>query len=509
MSKHFARHLQRNHAKAREVRDLQKYKPQSTERKRLLALLRNDGNLNEAAHGVVIPKRQQDRCKPSISDYSICVHCKAYFKRKTLCRHVKRCFAIQEPTKKGRALTESAIYASTQKALYKTLNKLAVKEHILNKMHADSFFSVVIEDPLIVNYGDDLLKKTKRKRSLYHISNKLRECARFLVEMRKIGSYPDMFSALKPECFDNVILATQKMASFDIQKRTFGAPSLALHFRTTLTALSDLAEKLIVRKKIELPEETIEKRLVELERFCKMVDKQWAIEIGSIALKDLSEKKSIKPKLLPVTEDIMLLKRSVEEKAGKAYESLEKSKTKDAYKILAECTLLLTIIHNRKRVGDIQYLDIDACEHQIDNHSQSEQPELFKSLTKNELLLTQNYQRITSIGKGSTSVPVLVPKKMQKYYSMLINIRRNFAWFPLENTYLFTYPTSVRWIDGTYLMQKYAKTCGAKFPHLLTSCRLRKHIATVTQVLSLRPNEIDQLAKFMGHTVKTHENFYK
>ncbi|CAH0549886.1 unnamed protein product [Brassicogethes aeneus] len=58
-------------------------------------------------------------------------------------------------------------------------------------------------------------------------------------------------------------------------------------------------------------------------------------------------------------------------------------------------------------------------------------------------------------------------------------------------------------------MRKYAKQCGAKNPELLTSCRLRKHIATVTQILSLKTNEIDQLAKFMGHTSKTHENFYK
>nr|CAH7730174.1 unnamed protein product [Callosobruchus chinensis] len=49
----------------------------------------------------------------------------------------------------------------------------------------------------------------------------------------------------------------------------------------------------------------------------------------------------------------------------------------------------------------------------------------------------------------------------------------------------------------------------ARYPKLLTSCKLRKHIATVTQLLNLQSNEIDQLAKFMGHTPKTHESFYK
>jgi hypothetical protein len=69
------------------------------------------------------------------------------------------------------------------------------------------------------------------------------------------------------------------------------------------------------------------------------------------------------------------------------------------------------------------------------------------------------------------------------------------------------YPKSQKWIDGCSAIRKYAKLSEAAKPELLTSCRLRKHIATVTQVLSLRDNEVDQLAKFMGHTTKTHQKF--
>lgn len=85
----------------------------------------------------------------------------------------------------------------------------------------------------------------------------------------------------------------------------------------------------------------------------------------------------------------------------------------------------------------------------------------------------------------------------------------NSKFFSPQNKYFFTYPKSMRWINGCSVIRKYAKLCGAKNPELLTSCRLRKHIATVTQVLSLKSNEVEQLAKFMGHTQKTHEHFYK
>lgn len=43
----------------------------------------------------------------------------------------------------------------------------------------------------------------------------------------------------------------------------------------------------------------------------------------------------------------------------------------------------------------------------------------------------------------------------------------------------------------------------------MTSTRLRKHVATVTQLLNLKGNDIDQLAKFMGHTTATHQTYYK
>ena len=46
-------------------------------------------------------------------------------------------------------------------------------------------------------------------------------------------------------------------------------------------------------------------------------------------------------------------------------------------------------------------------------------------------------------------------------------------------------------------------------PELLRSIKLRKHIATVSQVANLKDNELDMLAKFMGHDVRIHRKFYR
>ncbi|KAJ8929612.1 hypothetical protein NQ314_017689 [Rhamnusium bicolor] len=51
-----------------------------------------------------------------------------------------------------------------------------------------------------------------------------------------------------------------------------------------------------------------------------------------------------------------------------------------------------------------------------------------------------------------------------------------------------------------------ARKCGAEN---LTSTKFRKHIATNLQLLCMEENEMEQIATFIGHTKKTHAEFYR
>lgn len=491
------------------MQELLRLKSGSKEKKQIISLIRNEGNLDDAVRGKIIPKKRKFGVLASEKDYTICKYCKGFYRKLNLSRHVKRCFGKPSNCQtQNRPLSESLVYTACQKKYGEIINSLNVKKEVFCKMKADEITSEAISDILIVYYGEDLLKKTKMKRSLHHISNKLRECAKLLIEMKKLDVFGGMLSILKPEYFDKCLEAVKSISRFDYERRQFGAPSLALHFRTTLIALCDLAAKCILRKKIPDFLENVDQTLKDLERFKNLVNSQWVIEIGSLALKDLNEKSAIKPKLIPLTEDIIKLVKLVEKEAEEAYEKLKLAKNMESYRILSETVLVLIVLHNRKRVGDVQYLDWKSCEEQIENTNIVLQTELADSLTDNEKLLTANYKRIVSIGKGSRPVTILIPKKIQRYFYILCKLR-NEVWFPSDNSYFFTYPNTRHWIDGCTVIRKYATKCGAKHPELLTSCKLRKHIATVTQLLNLRENEIDQLAKFMGHTAKTHESFYK
>lgn len=412
VSKHFSRHLERKHKEERQVRELLSLKPNSKEKKDLISIIRNDGNLDNGIRGKIIPKKRVLGETIDDNNYAICKFCKGFYKRLSLSRHVKKCFAkpIDSDNSK-RALSDSLIYSACHKKYGELLSKLTVVNEIFSKMQADKVTSIAIGDFLIVYYGEDLLKKTKMRRSIYHISNKLRECSKFLIEMEKFQHCENLLAILKPENFDNAVEAVKRMSRYDISSRNFGAASLALHFRTTLTNLCDLATKLILRKKVPYIIQNIDQTLIDIERFKNLVTSQWAIEIGSLALKDLNEKTAAKPKLLPITEDIIKLVQLVEKKAEESYEKLLVTKDLNSYRVLAETTLISTVLHNRKRVGDVQYLEWKGCKEQLEQTFTFHQTELKSSLTENEKILTNNYKRIISIGKGSRPVTILIPKK--------------------------------------------------------------------------------------------------
>ncbi|KAJ8933113.1 hypothetical protein NQ314_014208 [Rhamnusium bicolor] len=128
-------------------------------------------------------------------------------------------------------------------------------------------------------------------------------------------------------------------------------------------------------------------------------------------------------------------------------------------------------------------------------------------LTDAEKELTKHFKRVITVGKGSKPVSILFPKRVQEFVDMMLLVRKTTTVVPKENPFLFALAGS--WIDGSSTLRKYAVSCGAQNPATLTSSRLRKQIATVLQILNLTEIEMEQVATFMGHTKKTHEEFYR
>lgn len=49
----------------------------------------------------------------------------------------------------------------------------------------------------------------------------------------------------------------------------------------------------------------------------------------------------------------------------------------------------------------------------------------------------------------------------------------------------------------------------SKHQELLRSTKLRHHIATLSQILNFKDNELDILTNFLGHDIRTHREYYR
>jgi len=113
-------------------------------------------------------------------------------------------------------------------------------------------------------------------------------------------------------------------------------------------------------------------------------------------------------------------------------------------------------------------------------------------------------------GKRGRKVPVLLTEQMKQAIELLIKKRPKDI--PECNKFIFARPSrgSVNHLRGCdSLSENVSELPQLKQPQTITSTRLRKYIATMSQVAALSENDMDWLARHLGHDIKTHRQFYR
>uniref|UniRef100_A0AAV2M4K5 Uncharacterized protein n=1 Tax=Knipowitschia caucasica TaxID=637954 RepID=A0AAV2M4K5_KNICA len=110
----------------------------------------------------------------------------------------------------------------------------------------------------------------------------------------------------------------------------------------------------------------------------------------------------------------------------------------------------------------------------------------YAELSKLEQQLCSYFTRVEIVGKRGRKVVVLLTPCMVD-----------------------ALPQALSHYRGQDCLRVYASQCGAKHPELLRSTQLRKHVATLSQILNLKNNELDQVADFLGHDIRVHRDFYR
>ena len=124
-------------------------------------------------------------------------------------------------------------------------------------------------------------------------------------------------------------------------------------------------------------------------------------------------------------------------------------------------------------------------------------------------MLCSTFERVEIRGKKGRTVPVLITPSLQSCISFLLKWR-NEAGINKDNSYLFARShESMNSIRSCDVLRKFSKDASLSQPENITNTKLRKHVATVSQILNLKKSDLEAMANFMGHDTEIHRSFYR
>ncbi|XP_049342001.1 uncharacterized protein LOC111192707 isoform X1 [Astyanax mexicanus] len=497
-----ARHLKTHMAEV-EVAKALSFPKHSKERKTLLEKIRNKGNYQHNSNvlqkgsGSLKVKRRPNRACDS-KQFVHCMHCKGMFVRKDLWRHVKRCSSKPGTVnaEKGRTrvlglatLAESTVSQQISQGVWKLLS--AMKQDVIASVVRNDFCILQLAQSFFNKHGNDPTK-------FEYIRQKLREIGRFLLTLRSESSVYSLEEAVKPANFSKVIEAVKKVSGYDEEMNCYQTPSLALKLGHTLQKVCE-----IIHCRALMAED--EELIKSTETFKKLYTTKWSELVSHRALGTLSEARFNKPSTLPFTQDVQLLHKHLETAADAASENLRKTPSPQSYAELAKSTLARIIVFNRRRAGEVSKMHLKCFQ---DRDKTLLHEDVAFGLSNFEKKLCSHFCRVEIKGKRGRKVAVLLTPSMVDALTLLVSSRLQCG-IPDANNFLFARPSCQSYYRGQDCLRIYAVQCGAQNPEHLRSTHLRKHVATLSQVLNLKNNELDQVADFLGHDIRVHREYYR
>lgn len=497
-----ARHLESKHKDKPEVARAVAFPKGSKERRLQLSLLRNKGNrchntrVLKEGEGLVIP-RQQSIAPVTASDYLHCVNCEAYLKRRSLWRHMQRCHLSKKVEGMKPGKTRVQALCSYTEPVPESVNARFWK--MVLEMHEDKITNVVRKEKIILKLGQHLFNKhghdvTKHE----YIRQKMRETGRLVLQGKETGKLKEVSDFFVPANFPHVIEAVHSVSGLNEETNTFKVPSLALKLGHNLKKLASIIE-------CEAMMSGDKNALNNVQAFKQICDTKWSECVSSQALRNLSEAKWNSPQLLPFAEDVKKMHQYLDRQSKEYQTKLEEEPGNKNWAELAKMTLCQVILFNRRREGEVSKMSLIAF---TLRDTSLTHPDVELALSDLEKKLCKHFQRIEIRGKRGRKVPILLTPDMLTSMELLVKTRRNCE-VPDENVFMFGRPQALSHFRGSDVIRKIAQSCGAKHPEALSSTKLRKHMATMSKVLNLKDNEMDDLADFLGHDIRVHRQYYR
>ncbi|XP_056310878.1 uncharacterized protein LOC130222319 [Danio aesculapii] len=373
-------------------------------------------------------------------------------------------------------------------------------QSIINSMHQDEVSFHARNDDLICKYGESIYAKHGRVKSRHqYISQRMRELGHFMVVSKELDKTVSGLQDLcTPAKFKFVVNVAKRLTQFSPGKNEYGKPSTAVKIGFCLKGAVEVLIGQALMKEDDLSEK-------KAKKFYELLEKNWRNSVSISAHQTLQEKKWNKADGIPLTKNVIALRDHLRMVEDDARTKLAQEMNLSAYKKLNEAVLAQVIIFNKRREGEASRLTLDTYKTASSNAINED---IYSTLSPLEKELSKMLTRIEIRGKRGRKVPVFLTDRMMESINLLVE-RREEAGVPAENPYLFARPGVFTNIRGCDCLRKYAEQSKIENPGLLRSTKLRKQVATLCQLLDLTEQELEQVAKFMGHDIRVHCDFYR
>lgn len=233
------------------------------------------------------------------------------------------------------------------------------------------------------------------------------------------------------------------------------------------------------------------------------------MKVSSHALSTMNEKHQRVPELLPCTEDLQKLCLYQKAMIAELSTELEDNPSPSVWLELSEHVLARLTIFNKRRGGEASKILVTDFVNRPSWHDGCVQ-EFQSTLSELEKHLCKTLDLIRVVGKKRRSVPVLLTSDMLNAITLLLQHRSNMGISP-ENPYLFprVYGGSLEHLQTWDCLKKISLKAKLKNAERIQTTKLRKYVATVSQVFGLDGVDLDWLARHLGHDISTHREYYR
>ncbi|XP_067280128.1 uncharacterized protein [Pseudorasbora parva] len=499
----FTRHLKSHKKTHPDVAQVLSLPKKSKQRMKMLMNLRNKGNhihnSEVLASGVGSLKlRRTSKTNYNAKDYIHCMYCQAFYLRKDLWQHVKKC--TSKPVEADSEILRKNVLSLA------SINESALSQQIspsvwkmLSLMKDDEISSTVRSDYSILQLAQSFFNRFGQDPTKYkYIRQTLREIGRLLLTLRKEFSIHTLEDAVRPENFNVVIKAVKKVSGYDDEKNCYRTPSFPLKLGHLLQKVSDIIHcRALMTQDGNLIKST--------QSFKTLYATKWSELIPHTTVTTLNDRPFNKPCTLPFTEDVQRLHRYLEKTTEQALKDLEDHSSPNSYSELCKATLTNVMLFNMRRRGTPSMITLNGF---LERDTSALQKSVTFGLTQFEIHLCQHFSRVELRSKRGRKVAMLLSPDMVKGITRLIEKRKD-SGVPAANPFLFARPNCLTPYSGQKCLRLYASECGAENLEHLRSTLLRKHVTTLSQILNFKNHELDKVAEFLGHDIHVHQEYYR